>query len=132
MIRCSDLAIEVTRHEDTIFIPLPPDAWQPISGCRCCCKFCKEHPHLTPYYDTLTVSVTGKCQFTGFLHNPTLANPLGRKTKDERLVLAAIGASLQLDATARCIRNATCSGSWADVADECEKQASVCRKAIHE
>lgn len=78
----SDLSIEVTRYKDTIFIPLPRQAWQPCPNGQCCCDWCKAHPDCVPMWDTLVVGAKGekrgKWDGTTMCHYPALANPLGK------------------------------------------------------
>lgn len=41
-----------TTTDGTVFLPLPKSMHRPITG-GCQCKFCHEHPDMTPMWDTL-------------------------------------------------------------------------------
>lgn len=63
--------VRVTLGEDkkTMFIPLPPEMWRPISG-GCTCPHCKANPGITAYWDTLATAT--KKEFTWTVHYPEL------------------------------------------------------------
>lgn len=47
----------VHRTDETIFVPLPQEAWREIKG-GCTCSYCKAHPSLIPSWDTLAIGAT--------------------------------------------------------------------------
>jgi hypothetical protein len=71
--------LPVHRVKDTIFIPLPPEAWRKANGCSC--KVCKADG-TDGYWDTLAVSATKEnYETTWQVHYPELHNESVRRQK---------------------------------------------------
>ena len=61
-------AIRIDRYEDTIFIPLPKEAWRSCGDCNC--DRCRGGEG---YWDTIAVSAKKKgYRYTWMVHRPEL------------------------------------------------------------
>ena len=61
--------VTIGTDKETIFIPLPPEMWRPITG-GCSCDHCWNKPGNVAYWDTLATAVG--CDFTWTVHKPEL------------------------------------------------------------
>lgn len=70
----TDFSIQVTRANNTIFIPLPPEMRKPIDGARCCCCWCMAHPEFESQWDTMALHAvpTDEDDRTWLVHCPDL------------------------------------------------------------
>lgn len=81
----------VERLNTTIFIRLPPEAWEQTDGCAC--DVCKED-HGIPlaerkmapvaFWDTLAVSTNPEHRYTWMVHHPSLYSAAARKAERDR------------------------------------------------
>jgi len=62
-------SIRITKRDNTLFIPLPKEAQEPIN-CGCDCNYCKANRDKTPMWDTLAVSPDSEWTWT--VHYPEL------------------------------------------------------------
>jgi hypothetical protein len=69
MTNFNGLRTELAKNKKTVFVALPVEAWRPIAN-GCACPFCKTHPDLTPYWDTLVVNPVGVKDVTSVCHYP--------------------------------------------------------------
>ena len=46
--------IFISADKSTLFIPIPRELAADVPG-RCACPYCKEHPKITPKWDTLAL-----------------------------------------------------------------------------
>jgi hypothetical protein len=72
---------------DAIFIPMPPDAWEPVAG-GCQCAVCKVDGPEKAFWDTLAVYATaplgGEKDETWVVHYPELHDAKVRRAMRDR------------------------------------------------
>jgi hypothetical protein len=92
-------SIEVTRVQNTIFIPLPPELWRPTGDGFCICPTCKADYAksgdrlVMNYWDTLAVPVPGPRSAdnrTWMVHYPELHSEVVRLAKQRDDAAAAL------------------------------------------